>query len=97
MDLGRLLAETLRRLRRRLGLTQTAMARRVGISQPTLARLEGAAQNTTLKTLQQLCRACRCPIAALFDPDGIDRLAKGARGPLRKAVTRPGIVKRRRL
>ena len=49
------------------GLTQTGMARRLGVSQPTLNRLENAGQNTTLKTLDQLCRALRCDARDLFE------------------------------
>lgn len=66
MDLGRQLAEALRRMRREAGLTQTAMAKRLGISQPTLNRLETAGQNATLKTLNQLCQTLGCGIGDLF-------------------------------
>ena len=55
MDLGRYLADVLRRLRKDAGFTKTEMARRLGISQPTLSRLENARQNATLRTLTQLC------------------------------------------
>src|SRR5439155_10403874 len=34
---------------------------------PTLNRLESASQNTTLKTLNQLCRALRCGVGDLFE------------------------------
>lgn len=67
MDLARQLAESLRRLRAEAGFTQPEMARRLGISQPTLNRLENAGQNTTLKTLNQLCRALRCGVGDLFE------------------------------
>jgi transcriptional regulator with XRE-family HTH domain len=67
MDLARQLADSLRRLRDEAGLSQTAMAKRLGVSQPTLNRLEHGAQNTTLKTLNQLCRALRCRIGELFE------------------------------
>jgi transcriptional regulator with XRE-family HTH domain len=69
MDLPRQLADSLRRLRERAGLSQTEMARHLGISQPTLNRLENAAQNTTLKTLGALCRALRCAVGDLFEGD----------------------------
>lgn len=68
MDLGRQLAESLRRLRRDAGLTQSQMAKMLGVSQPTLNRLESAGQNTTLRTLSQLCRALRCEPGDLFRP-----------------------------
>ncbi len=66
MDLAGQLAEALRRRRRDAGLTQVQAARRLGLSQPTLNRLESEGQNTTLKTLNQLCRALRCGIGTLF-------------------------------
>ncbi len=68
MDLARQLAESLRKLRKEAGLTQTEMARRLGISQPTLNRLENGSQNTTLRTLTQICRALRCDPGDLFRP-----------------------------
>lgn len=68
MDLGRLLAETLQRLRREAGLTQVKMARALGVSRPTLTRLESASQNITLRTLAQLCRALKCKPGDLFQP-----------------------------
>ncbi len=46
--------------------TREAFARKLGISQAALARLENGAQNTTIKTLQQTCKALRCDIAELF-------------------------------
>ena len=83
MDLARLLAETLQRLRQEGGLTQAGMARVLGISQPTLNRLESASQNVTLKTLNQLCRALRCEPGDLFRPgQGRLRVPKGP-GPRR--------------
>ena len=66
MDLARQLAQSLRRVRREAGVTQTTMARALGVSQPTLNRLENGSQNVTLKTLQQLCRALDCGIEDLF-------------------------------
>ena len=66
MDLARRLAESLRRVRREAGLTQTTMAKTLGVSQATLNRLESGSQNVTLKTLQQLCRALDCGLDDLF-------------------------------
>ena len=68
MDLGRSLAESLRRLRQEAGLTQAEIARRLGVSRPTLNRLESASQNVTLRTLAQLCQALRCEPGDLFRP-----------------------------
>ena len=61
------------------GLTQPQMAKRLGISQPTLNRLENAGQNTTLKTLNQLCRALRCRAGDLFEPGQLKVRAGRAR------------------
>lgn len=44
-----------------------AMAKKLGVSQPTLNRLENASQNTTLSTLNRLCRALGCRIGELFE------------------------------
>jgi transcriptional regulator with XRE-family HTH domain len=77
MDLARQLADSLRRLRQRAGLTQTEMARRLGISQPTLNRLENVAQNTTLKTLTTICRTANCDVGNLFS--GRVSLSRGDR------------------
>ena len=64
MDLVDILARNIRALRG--DKTQDVFARKLGISQATLARLESGAQNTTLKTLQQICKALRCDIGELF-------------------------------
>ena len=80
MDLGRQLADALRRLRKEAGLTQTEMARRLGISQPTLNRLETSRQNTTLRTLTQLCLALRCKLGDLLDGRVSAKAARRRRG-----------------
>ena len=64
MDLVDILAKNIRALRG--DKTQDAFSRKLGISQATLARLESGAQNTTVKTLQQICKALRCNIGELF-------------------------------
>jgi len=64
MNLAETLATNIRM--RRGEKTQEAFARKLGISQATLARLESGAQNTTIKTLQQICKALRCDIGELF-------------------------------
>lgn len=65
MVLAEKLAENLRK--RRGKMTQRQFARKLGISPATLARLELAGQNTTLATLEQLCKALKCDICALFE------------------------------
>ncbi len=57
----------LRRMRTEAGLTHAEMAKQLRISRPTYTRLENANQNTTLKTLNQLCRALRCGVGDLFE------------------------------
>ena len=80
MDLARQLAESLRRIREEAGLTQTRMAKKLGISQPTLNRLESGSQNTTLKTLNQLCRALRCGVGDLFETGQVKPRSGRTRG-----------------
>ena len=67
MDLVDFLARNIRALRG--DKTQDAFARKLGISQATLAHLESGVQNTTIKTLQQICKALRCDIGELFRKD----------------------------
>lgn len=64
MEDAEILARKVRTLRG--GATQTVFARKLGISQATLARIESGEQNTTIKTLQQICKALRCDVAELF-------------------------------
>jgi len=66
MALAQRLAERLKELRREAGLNQSEMARALGLSQPTLNRLESATQNTTLATLDTVCRSLHCDVASLF-------------------------------
>lgn len=54
MDLAQRLADSLRTLREKAGLTQKDMAKRLGMSHATLHRLERGDHNTTLKTLEEL-------------------------------------------
>lgn len=66
MNLAQRLAERLRELRDKAGISQVQMAKRLGIGRSTLNRLEIASQNTTISTLDRLCRALRCDIPELF-------------------------------
>ncbi|HAW14783.1 MAG TPA: hypothetical protein DCW37_06210 [Cellvibrionales bacterium] len=67
MTLSEKLARNLKS--RRGKLSQDAFARKLGISRATLTRLENAGQNTTLKTLNQICKSLRCDVGDLFsDP-----------------------------
>ena len=64
MDLTKTLARNLRK--RRGKLSQRDFARKTGVSSGTIARIENEQQNVTLKTLQQLMKAFKCPIEDLF-------------------------------
>lgn len=67
MDLAQQLAENLKK--RRGAMTQAQFARKLGISPATLCRLESASQNTTIATLNQIAKAMRCDVGALFEPN----------------------------
>ena len=67
MTLAQRLAETLRKLRDEARLSQVQMAKRLGVSRSTLNRLEAADQNTTLRTLDRLCRALKWEPGDLFE------------------------------
>ena len=67
VTLAQRLAEKLRMLRQEKGLSQVQMAKRLGVSRSTLNRLEAADQNTTLRTLDRLCRALKYEPGELFD------------------------------
>ena len=77
VTLGERLADTLRRLRQQMGLSQREMAAKLGISQPTLARLEGGAQNIKLEVLERVCRALRCDVGGLFSGAGFSHRRGG--------------------
>jgi len=79
MNLAQRLAERLRELREEAGISQVQMARRLGIGRSTLNRLEMASQNTTISTLDMLCRALRCDVAGLFPVATPKKKAGGSR------------------
>ena len=54
MDIGR----TIRRWRRRAGLSQTELAATIGTKQPQIARIERGSQVPRMDTLQAILRAC---------------------------------------
>ena len=59
MTLAQRLANALRKARHEAGLSQVQMAKRLGVGRSTVNRLEAADQNTTLRTLDRLCRALK--------------------------------------
>src|SRR5205823_3012524 len=66
VTLAERLAESLRKLRNEMGLSQRGMAGKLGVSQATLARLESGVQNIKLEVLERICRSLRCDVGELF-------------------------------
>jgi transcriptional regulator with XRE-family HTH domain len=62
------IAASLRRERRRTGLSLTEVARRAGIAKSTLSQLESGAGNPSLETLWAICVALDAPFSRLLDP-----------------------------
>lgn len=67
-DLAERLAESLQRLRDENGLDQKSLARRLKMSHATVHRLLRGDRGTTLRTIQDLCRALRCTPNDLIEP-----------------------------
>jgi transcriptional regulator with XRE-family HTH domain len=63
-----LIAASLRRERRRTGLSLTEVARRAGIAKSTLSQLESGTGNPSLETLWAICMALDAPFSRLLDP-----------------------------
>ena len=63
-----LIAASLRRERRRSGLSLTEVARRAGIAKSTLSQLEAGTGNPSLETLWAICVALDAPFSRLLDP-----------------------------
>ena len=62
------IAASLRRERRRSGLSLTEVARRAGIAKSTLSQLESGTGNPSIETLWALCVALDAPFSRLLDP-----------------------------
>jgi transcriptional regulator with XRE-family HTH domain len=80
------LAQTLRNLRADAELSQVQMAKRLRISRSSLNRLEAGSQNTTLQTLDHLCRVLRFQPGDLFDGAPGTTIARARRA---QTVRRP--------
>jgi transcriptional regulator with XRE-family HTH domain len=63
-----LIAASLRRERRRSGLSLTEVAKRAGIAKSTLSQLESGAGNPSVETLWAICVALGVPFSRLLDP-----------------------------
>ena len=59
--------DTIRRLRKKVGLTQDALAAEVGVDRKTIARWESGASQPRIGDLSVLARALQCPLEALLD------------------------------
>ena len=57
--------ETLRRLRKKRGLTQAELASKAGVSRGYLIRLEQGKQDPTLSMLRRLAKELRIPVSRL--------------------------------
>ena len=62
------IAASLRRERRRSGLSLTEVARRAGIAKSTLSQLESGTGNPSVETLWAICVALDVPFSRLVDP-----------------------------
>jgi transcriptional regulator with XRE-family HTH domain len=62
------IAASLRRERRRAGLSLAEVARRAGIAKSTLSQLEAGTGNPSVETLWALCVTLDVPFAQLVDP-----------------------------
>jgi transcriptional regulator with XRE-family HTH domain len=62
------IAASLRRERRRTGLSLTEVARRAGIAKSTLSQLEAGTGNPSLETLWAICVALDAPFSRLLEP-----------------------------
>ena len=58
--------KTLKTLRARRGLTQTALANRAGVHQVTIARLESGTRRPGLAVLEKLAKALRVNVSDLL-------------------------------
>lgn len=65
-DIHRRLGDRVRRLRKKLGLTQAALAERAGIEAKYLGQIERAETNTTLAMLDRIAKGLGITLSELF-------------------------------
>jgi transcriptional regulator with XRE-family HTH domain len=76
------IAASLRRERRRSGLTLSEVARRAGIAKSTLSQLESGTGNPSIETLWAICVALDAPFSRLLDPPQPQvRVIRASEGP----------------
>lgn len=77
------IAASLRRERRRTGLSLSEVARQAGLSKSTLSQLEAGIGNPSLETLWALCIALDAPFSRLVDPPAPrPQLIRAGEGPV---------------
>jgi transcriptional regulator with XRE-family HTH domain len=67
MSPPRKLTMTVRRLRKKRGMSQQGLAQRAGLSREYVARLETGQHNPSLGTLQKIAKALGVPVTALLE------------------------------
>ena len=76
------IAASLRRERRRSGLSLTEVARRAGIAKSTLSQLESGTGNPSVETLWAICVALDAPFSRLLDPPrALTQVIRAGEGP----------------
>src|ERR1700745_65324 len=76
------IAASLRRERRRTGLSLTEVARRAGIAKSTLSQLESGTGNPSVETLWAICVALAAPSSRLLDPPrALTQVIRADEGP----------------
>jgi transcriptional regulator with XRE-family HTH domain len=65
-DIKKDFGATVRRQRRRLGLSQEALAERAGLHRTYLTEVESGVRNVSLESISKLARALNVPVGALF-------------------------------
>jgi transcriptional regulator with XRE-family HTH domain len=68
MNANLLVAQNLRRLRIKVGLSQEALAHDAGIDRTYVSRIERNLENITVAVLERLAAAIGCQIADFFAP-----------------------------
>lgn len=89
VDPPHVLASNVYGLRKHRGLTQDQLAEAVGVRQPRIAEVERGDANPRLLTLSKLAFALGVPVAALLDPDCLDRLDQQAPAVQYRRTTSP--------
>src|SRR6185437_362440 len=83
------IAASLRRERRRTGLSLTELARRAGLAKSTLSQLESGTGNPSVETLWALAVALGVPFSRLVEPPSppvrVVRAGEGPRIPAERA------------